>query len=49
MKTYALATEKAFGLVRLALPPMTLAQAQKAQQTLASYGKEVLVVNIQAE
>lgn len=49
MRIYALAVEKPFGLTRLALPLMTLAQAKAAQESLASYGKSVLVVNTTAE
>lgn len=44
-KTYALAIEKAHGLVALDLPLMTLTQAEKARATLAQYGKAVLVIN----
>lgn len=47
--TYALAVVKAFGLSRLPLPLMTLAEAREAQQTLAKYGKAVVVFNTKAE
>lgn len=43
--TYTLATEAEFALIDLALPLMTLAQAEKARDLLATYGKRVLVRN----
>lgn len=49
MKTYGLAIEKAFTLVKLNLPAMTLAQATESQNKLAAMGKHVLVVNLAAE
>jgi hypothetical protein len=45
MKTYGLAIEKAQSLVALNLPLMTLAQAEKARDGFASWGKTVLVIN----
>lgn len=47
-KTYGIAIEKEHGLVDLALPPMTLAQAEKARDLMATYGKTVLVRNLGA-
>jgi hypothetical protein len=46
--TYTLAIESEFALTDLALPPMTLAQAEKARDLLATYGKRVLVRNMAA-
>jgi hypothetical protein len=46
IKTYALVTPS-FNL--LALPLMTLRDAEKARDTLTSLGKDVLVVNVGAE
>ena len=43
--TYTLAIEAEFAVIDLALPPMTLAQAEKARNLLATYGKRVLVRN----
>ena len=43
--TYTLAIESEFAVIDLALPPMTLAQAEKARNLLATYGKRVLVRN----
>lgn len=44
-KTYGLALDTAHALTALALPLMTLAQAEQARATLAQYGKAVLVIN----
>lgn len=46
IKTYALVTPS-FNL--LALPLMTLTQAEQARAKLATLGKDVLVVNVGAE
>jgi hypothetical protein len=49
MKTYGLAIEKAQSLVTLeGLPLMTLAQAESARDSFASWGKNVLVINRKA-
>ncbi len=45
MKTYGLAIEKPYGLVALALPLMTLPEAESARDGLAAWGKIVLVIN----
>lgn len=49
MKTYGLAIEKPHGLVALALPLMTLPEAESARDGLAAWGKIVLVINLQAQ
>lgn len=53
LKTYGLAVEKPHGLVALALPPMSLAQAENARKTLSAYadmkGIDVLVINRAAQ
>lgn len=46
--TYTLSIERAYDLVDLKLAPMTLAQAEKARDLLASYGKRVLIRNVGA-
>ena len=45
MKTYGLAIEKPHGLIALALPLMTLPEAESARDGLAAWGKIVLVIN----
>lgn len=47
-KTYTIAIERPFALIDLKLPLMTLAQAEKARDLLATYGKRVLVRNVGA-
>lgn len=47
-KVYGLAIEKAQSLVALDLPLMTLAQAEKARDGFAAWGKTVLVINRKA-
>lgn len=44
-KTYGLALDKAHALTILDLPHMTLAQAEQARDSFASWGKTVLVIN----
>lgn len=44
-KVYGLAVDKAHSLTVLDLPLMTLAQAEQARDSFASWGKSVLVVN----
>jgi hypothetical protein len=44
-KTYGLALDKAQALTVLNLPYMTLAQAESARDSFASWGKTVLVIN----
>jgi len=44
-KTYTLSIAGDYALVDLALPLMTLAQAEQARDKLAFYGKTVLVRN----
>jgi len=46
--TYALSIERPFALIDLKLPLMTLAQAEKARDSFASWGKTVLVRNVAA-
>jgi len=46
--TYGLALESEYSLIALKLAPMTLQQAEKARDLLASYGKPVLVINVNA-
>lgn len=48
-KVYGLAIEKPHGLVTLALPLMTLPEAESARDGLAAWGKIVLVINLQAQ
>jgi hypothetical protein len=52
-KTYGLAVEKPHGLVALKLPPMSLAMAEKARETVSGYadikGLTVVVVNFAAQ
>jgi len=48
-KTYGLAIEKPHGLQALKLPPMTLANAEKARRKLETMGQSTLVVNLNAE
>lgn len=48
MKTYGLALDKAHALTVLDLPLMTLAQAENARDSFASWGKTVLVINRKA-
>lgn len=43
--TYGLAIESEYSLIALKLAPMTLQQAENARDTLAQYGKRVLVIN----
>lgn len=47
-KVYGLAIEKAHALVTLNLPLMTLAQAENARDSFATWGKTVLVINRKA-
>lgn len=47
MKTYGLATVPALRI--LALPAMTLRDAEKARDILCNAGKPVVVVNLKAE
>lgn len=47
-KTYIIAIERPFALIDLKLPLMTLAQAEKARDSFASWGKTVLVRNVAA-
>jgi len=49
IKTYGLAIEKPHALVKLKLPAMTLAQAEKSRDTLAAMGKSALVINLKSE
>jgi len=46
---YGLAIEKAHSIQALSLAPMTLAQAESARDKLASLGKAVHVINLQAQ
>jgi len=46
---YGLAIEKPHAITPLALAPMTLAQAESARDRLASWGKTVHVINLQAQ
>jgi hypothetical protein len=48
IKTYGLAIEKPHAITPLALAPMSLADAERARDTLAQYGKQVLVINLKA-
>jgi len=48
IKTYGLAIDKAHALTVLNLPLMTLAQAEQARDSFASWGKIVLVINRKA-
>lgn len=48
IKTYGLALDKAHALTVLDLPYMTLAQAESARDSFASWGKIVLVINRKA-
>jgi hypothetical protein len=48
IKTYGLAIEKPHSITPLNLSPMSLADAEKARDTLAQYGKQVLVINLGA-
>jgi hypothetical protein len=47
-KVYGLALDKAQALTILNLPFMTLAQAESARDSFASWGKTVLVINRKA-
>jgi hypothetical protein len=44
-KVYGLAIDKVYSLTILDLPLMTLAQAESARDSFASWGKSVLVIN----
>lgn len=47
IRTYGIAATTNLRLLNL--PPMTLAQAESARDTLAAMGKSVFVVNLRAE